>query len=165
MDNTYPAERLRLRRDGVLYLSLIWFPPRNAPQSPPHSGMQRVMVWPDVLHESSSRPFRRDARGLAPVFAHHVYNGSQPPRTAPVSERRCRSARPINTRAQREGPIESDYGKERRSFGGGALFVIARPSPRPSTGGRADANSRAASISTPVVIRCLRQLAPFRRQQ
>jgi hypothetical protein len=79
-----------------------------------HSGVEWRTVWPEVLHASSSRPFRRDPRWLAPVFAHHVYNGSQPPRTAPVSERRCRSARPITTRAQRKGPSESDYGIERR---------------------------------------------------
>ena len=123
---------------GVLYLSLIWLPPRMHPQL---GRVERVWLWPEVLHESSSRPFRRDARRLTPVFAHHVYNGSQPPRIAPVSERRCRSARPITTRAQREGPTESDYGKERRSFGGGALFVTAPPSPRPSTAGRADATA------------------------
>ena len=142
MDDTQTTERFRQRRYGVLYLSLIWLPPWNAPQSPPIRACGESMVWPEVLHESSSRPFRRDARRLTPVFAHHVYNGSQPPRTAPVSKRRCRSTRPITTRAQREGPTESDYGKERRSFGDGALLVTAPPSPRPSTAGRADANSR-----------------------
>ena len=141
MDDTQTTERFRQRRYGVLYLSLIWLPPWNAPQKSPIPVCGEGMVWPEVLHESSSRPLRRDARRLTPGFAHHVYNGSQPPRIAPVSERRCRSARPITTRAQRDGLTESDYGKERRSFGGGALFVTAPPSPRPSTAGRADATA------------------------
>jgi hypothetical protein len=72
MDDTQPAERFGSASTACCILSLIWFPPRMHPRVPPIRACGEGMVSPEVLYESSSRPFRRDARRLAPVFAHHV---------------------------------------------------------------------------------------------